>query len=85
VNTSSSGFLVEDVLYLSKGYAGEDIVQTPVVFGYVGLFFLHFLLYHFVDVLLTGTSIRICKKFLDKKIRTYLIFVYNLKRHIYKD
>ncbi|KAJ4776487.1 Eukaryotic aspartyl protease family protein [Rhynchospora pubera] len=33
VNTSSSGFLVEDVLYLAKGDTGADIVQTPIVFG----------------------------------------------------
>ncbi|KAJ3691280.1 hypothetical protein LUZ61_020444 [Rhynchospora tenuis] len=33
VNTSSSGFLVEDVLYLGKGSTGTDIIQTPIVFG----------------------------------------------------
>ncbi|KAJ3691279.1 hypothetical protein LUZ61_020443 [Rhynchospora tenuis] len=32
-NTSSSGFLVEDVLYLAKGDAGVDSVEIPVVFG----------------------------------------------------
>ncbi|KAJ4775383.1 Eukaryotic aspartyl protease family protein [Rhynchospora pubera] len=32
-NTSSSGFLVEDVLYLAKGDTGVDTVEIPVVFG----------------------------------------------------
>ncbi|XP_078161342.1 aspartyl protease family protein 1-like isoform X2 [Carex rostrata] len=32
-NTSSSGFLVEDVLYLAKGDTGVDTVTIPIVFG----------------------------------------------------
>ncbi|XP_078161344.1 aspartyl protease family protein 1-like isoform X4 [Carex rostrata] len=32
-NTSTSGFLVEDILYLAKGDTGKDITKTPIVFG----------------------------------------------------